>query len=170
MVDSDVIQDTRIGVIEHHSAIIPMTKREKIEVIDRALLDLPQVECPIRNFFSDGLYAREMTIPAGTILTGAEHTTEHISILSKGKLRMLREGAPEDISAPFIVISRPGEKNAAYALEECVWTEFHPNPDNEQSMDVLVERHSTSKNSELLGGVENKQLIANQNLLVETGG
>ena len=170
MVDSDVIQDTRIGVIEHHSAIIPMTKREKIEVIDRALLDLPQVECPIRNFFSDGLYAREMTIPAGTILTGAEHTTEHISILSKGRLRMLRDGEPEDIFAPYIVISKPGEKNAAYAVEESVWTEFHPNPDNEQSMDVLVERHSTSKNSELLGGVENKQLIANQTLLVETGG
>lgn len=83
---------------------------------------------------------------------------------------MLRDdGETEDISAPYIVISKPGQKNAAYAVDESVWTEFHPNPDNEQSMDVLVERHSTSKNSELLGGTENKQLIANGNLLKVKG-
>lgn len=108
----------------HDISHLMMNRRDKIEEIEQALLGLPQVECPIRNFFSDGLFAREMTIPAGTVLTGAEHTTEHISILSKGKLRMLRDdGETEDVSAPYIVISKPGEKRTAYAVEESVLTE-----------------------------------------------
>jgi hypothetical protein len=51
-------------------------------------------------------------------------------------------------------------KNAAYALEDSVWTNFFPT--EETDTDVLVELLTESKASELLGGKDNKQLIANQ--------
>lgn len=143
-----------------------MTRSEKINVLESALNHMPQVQCPVRHFFSDGLFAREISIPAGTVLTGAEHKTEHIAILHKGKLRMLRENGTEDISAPCTFIAKPGNKNAGVALEDSVWTSFYPNPDNEQCIDVLVERHTTSKASELLGGAENVQLLSNNQQII----
>lgn len=161
MVDSAVVQDAHVEAATQNPAGVSMTRREKIDVIEQALLGLPQVECPIRHFFADGLFAREITIYAGTVLTGAEHKTEHIAVLSKGKIRMLRENGTEDISAPYTFIAKSGGKNAGVALEDSVWTSFYPNPDNEQSIDVLAERHTTSKSSELLGGSENRQLLSN---------
>lgn len=160
-------QNTLVESVAQDHAVISTTRREKIDAIEQALLDLPQVECPIRHFFTDGLFAREITIYAGTVLTGAEHRTEHIAVLSKGKIRMLRENGTEDISAPYTFIAKPGGKNAGVALEDSIWTSFYPNPDNEQSIDVLAERHTTSKSSELLGGAENKQLISNNFSIVK---
>jgi hypothetical protein len=123
--------------------------------LESALLTMPQVDCPVRNVFADGLYAREMTIPAGTVITGAVHKTQHITIISKGRVHVLRPEGPLEFAAPAMFISEPGVKNAVHALEDTVWTTLHPNADNEQSVDVLVERYTTSKNSELLG---NRQL------------
>lgn len=129
--------------------------RAKVYALETALLAMPQVDCPVRNLFADGLYAREMTLPAGTVITGAVHKTQHITIISKGMVRVLRPEGAVVFVAPAMFISEPGVKNAVHALEDTVWTTFHPNVDNEQSVDVLVERYTTSKNSELLG---NRQL------------
>ncbi len=64
------------------------------------------------------------------------------------------------LEAPCTVTVKPGAKNAALALEESVWTNFLPNPDNETDTDRLVEVFTHSKASELLGGKDNPQLIA----------
>lgn len=137
--------------------------RDKVYRLESLLLTMPQVDCPVRNVFADGLYAREMTLPAGTVITGAVHKTQHITIISKGRVLVLRPEGPQEFAAPAMFISEPGVKNAVHALEDTVWTTFHPNADNEQSIDVLVERYTTSKNCELLG---NRQL-AHEALKVE---
>lgn len=137
------------------SSIAPAVCRDKVYRLEAELLKLPQVDCPVRNIFSDGMYAREMTIPAGTVITGAVHKTEHITVLSKGRVQLVRPEGMQEYAAPCTFISPLGMKNAVYVLEEAVWTTFHPNPDNEKCIDVLVERYTTSKNSDLLG---NRQL------------
>jgi hypothetical protein len=52
--------------------------RAKVEALEDEIAKLPQVDCPVRHYFAPGLYAREMTIPAGVTLTGAVHKTEHL--------------------------------------------------------------------------------------------
>lgn len=145
-----------IQPVDNYGASIAQAQgRAKVYRLEAVLLTMPQVDCPVRNVFADGLYAREMTLPAGTVITGAVHKTEHITVISKGRVLVLRPEGPEEFAAPAIFISKPGVKNAVHALEDTVWTTFHPNADNEQSIDVLVERYTTSKNSDLLG---NRQL------------
>lgn len=138
------------------------TQREKAERLEAAMLALPQADCPVHHYFAPGLYAREMTIPKGVTVTGAIHKTEHLIVVSMGLLRVSTEGGWRDVAAGETIVCKPGMKNAVHALETSRWTNFLPNPENITDTDRLTELFTESKASELLGGADNKQLLANQ--------
>jgi len=133
--------------------------QEKVKALEEVLLEVPQVDCPVRHHFAPGVYAREITIPKGTVLTGAVHKTQNLAVLSSGKLQLVTDDGTTIISAPHILTVMPGVKNAAYALEDSVWTNFFPT--EETDTDVLVELLTESKATDLIGGSDNKQLVAN---------
>ena len=138
------------------------TQREKAERLERAMLALPQADCPVRHYFAPGLYAREMTIPKGVTVPGAIHKTEHLIVVSMGRLRVSTEGGWRDVGAGETIVCKPGMKNAVHALEDSRWTNFLPNPENCTDTDKLTELFTESKAPELLGGADNKQLAANR--------
>lgn len=140
--------------------ITNVSMQDKVENLEEALKNVPQVDCPVKHYFAPGMYAREITIKKGTVLTGAIHKTENLVVLSCGRLQLVTESGTIEISAPHILTVKPGTKNAAYALEDSVWTNFFPT--EETDVDKLVELLTESKASELLGGMDNKQLVANQ--------
>lgn len=134
------------------------TMRQKVERLERAMYEMPQADCPVRHYFAPGMYAREITIPKGVTLVGAIHKTENLVVLSKGKLELVTEDGTRTVEAPCTLTVKAGAKNAALALEESVWTNFFPT--TETDLDKLAELLTHSKASELLGGAENKQLLA----------
>lgn len=136
--------------------------RAKVDRLHGYVNQVPQVDCPVRHFFADGVCGREITIPAGITLIGAVHKVESLAVLSKGRIVLATPAGPIEISAPHTLTVMPGDKNTATALEEAVWTNFWPNPGNEKSIDLLIERVSESKASDLIGGATNKQLAANR--------
>lgn len=140
------------------SGDIPM--RERVNRLEEALNGVPQVDCPVRHYFAPGLYAREITIPKGTVLTGAIHKTENLAVLSAGRLQLVTDTGTVEVCAPHTLTVMPGQKNAALALEDSVWTNFFPT--EETDTDKLVEILTESKACDLLGGTENKQLAANK--------
>lgn len=137
-----------------------VTMRQKVERLERSMNSMPRVDCPVRHYFAPGMYAREITIPKGVTLVGAIHKTENLCILSKGRLQLVTDGGTVVVEAPATITCKAGAKNAALALEDSVWTNFLANPDNETDTDKLVEVFTHSKASELLGGKDNPQLIA----------
>ncbi len=100
----------------------PDDMRQKIERMEEEMRQHEQIECPLRHYFGDGVYAREIIIPAGTLLTGKIHKYEQINILSKGDISVMTEDGVKRVQAPFTVVSPAGTKRIAYAHEECVWT------------------------------------------------
>lgn len=102
---------------------VPM--RERVLSLERELALLPQVDLPIRHFFIDDTYAREMTIFAGTALVGRVHKHPCINIISKGKIIVTVDDAVKTIEAPHTFVSQGGVKRAGYALEETIWTTIH---------------------------------------------
>lgn len=138
------------------------TARQKAERLESSMLDIPQVDCPIKHYFAPGMWARQITIPAGVVLVGAIHKTDNLAILSKGTILLVTDDQPIELTAPCTVLVKAGQKNAAVAIEEAVWTNFFPNPTNETNIDKLVEEFSESKACELIGGSTNPQLIANK--------
>lgn len=104
--------------------------RDGIHDLEEALLDLPE-ELQINgeelttHYFAPGVYARELRIPKGMVLTGKIHKTEHLNIVSKGRIAVSSIEGRKVIEAPATFVSMPGTKRAGYALEDTVWTTIH---------------------------------------------
>lgn len=142
---------------------LELSPRQKVEALEDEIAKLPQVDCPVRHYFAPGLYAREMTIPAGVTLTGAVHRTEHLSTVSKGRLLVEDGSGVVEISAPFTFVSKRGAKRAGFAIEETVWTTYHPTDTTD--LDALCEELTESTSAELLGGPRNKQILIQKEAL-----
>lgn len=133
---------------------------EKICDLEREIQKLPQVDCPVRHYFAGGMAAREMTIPAGVVLTGAVHRHEHLCTISKGRILVSTDDGMKEIAAPCTFVSKPGAKRVGYAIEETVWTTYHVT--NTTDVDALIEEITESTNAELLGGADNVQSKLNR--------
>ena len=129
--------------------------------LERAMLSMPQVDCPIRHHFAPGIYAREISIPAGTVVVGVVHKTDNLIIVSMGRLRIVTDEGTEEVCAGDTITCKAGTKNAVLALENSRWTNLLPNPNNITDTAQLVELFTFAKETELLGGANNKQLAAN---------
>ena len=132
-----------------------------IQALEKSIELLPQAHCPVRHFLAGGLYAREITIPGGVVLTGAVHRHEHLCTISQGRLLVTVDGETVDISAPATLISKPGAKRAGYALETTVWTTYHYVGD-ETDIDRISEEILESTREELMGGKSNVQMLSNK--------
>lgn len=69
-----------------------------------------------------GLYARTLTIPAGSVVVGRIHAQDRVCIVSKGRCAFADEHGQRIVSAPFIGKFPKGSKTAVFAFEETVWT------------------------------------------------
>ena len=93
--------------------------------IEQELLQMPQVELPIEHYQIDGVYARSMFIPAGTILTGKIHNFESIAILAKGRIRITNGTDSYIISEGHIMVDKPGVKRLGYAETDVIFITVH---------------------------------------------
>lgn len=82
--------------------------------------------CKITHYFSPGVYAREMWMPAGCLITGKIHKTAHLNVLSQGRVTVSNQGESITHEAPYTFISPVGTKRAIYAHEDSTWTTIHP--------------------------------------------
>ena len=129
--------------IEH--GIVPIAKIFEAEKI---LLQMPQLKMKVVHHFSDGLYARELHIPKGTLLTGAIHRFQNLNILSQGEISVSTSDGMKHIKAPFTIISPAGTKRIAIAHEDCIWTTFFPT--TETDPEKIVEQFTTNNVQEYL--------------------
>lgn len=106
-------------------SLVKKITRQRIEEFEGFLKQQELVELSVKHYFSHGLYAREITIPKGVMLTGHIHKYTNLNILSKGDMTVTTDSGFQRIQAPFTVVSPPGTKRLAYAHEECVWTTIH---------------------------------------------
>lgn len=92
-----------------------------VQRLEAAFLDLPQADCPIVHHFGNGLYIREVTMPAGAYVIGHHHKTEHLNIMLTGRLTILNDdGTKIELEAPQTFIAPAGRK-IAYIHEDVVW-------------------------------------------------
>lgn len=133
--------------------------REAAQALQDEMVDMPQIECPVRHYFAPGMYLREMAIPGGTVVVGAVHKHEHLAILSKGTVRLSTEDGVVEFTAPATIHSYPGIKRICYALEDAVITTMHHNPTNTQDLEAITLEHVEATADTLLGGQRNEQAL-----------
>ena len=131
-------------IIDHNSE-----RNKMIDLLSAFIVsNLTLGDAPIRSFFAGGIYAREMTGFADSFIISEIHRTEHIFSVSKGTITVCNDEGEEIVmQAGFSGITKPGTRRFAYVwpYEDCVWTTYHANPDNENEEEIkkrIIEPHN----------------------------
>lgn len=134
-----------------------LARRNNIDALEQAMMALPDqldiASMDVRHHITDsGLYAREMIIPAGTVITGKIKKHEHISVISAGFVTEVTDAGLQRIRAPYTMISKPGTKRVVWAHETTVWTTIHAS--EETDLDKLEDDLIASSYDELPGSLQ----------------
>ena len=126
--------------------------RDKIAGFEKKLFELKgQIEIPIEHHFGKGVYAREMKMPAGSVLVGKIHKFENINILSAGEVSILsQDGGMLQVKAPFTLVAKAGAKRVFYAHSDVVWTVMHGT--NETDLEKIENEFIAKNYNEITGG------------------
>lgn len=110
---------------------------------------LPQVDCPVQHSFSDGIYAREITMFAGTCVVGKIHKTNHINIITSGQCTVVTPARSITIDAPYTFESFAGEQKVVYCHTDVTWTTIHKTDSTDLAV-IEQECISSDYNSDLV--------------------
>jgi short subunit fatty acids transporter len=130
--------------------------RERIEQIEKLLIESNSDEVyvgnseqlPLTHSFSDGIYVREIFIKKGMFAIGKIHKFNHTFFLMKGKLLLCSEEGIKQIEAPYYGNSSAGTKRVVIALEDTIFVNVHPNPNNIKEIEKLEENFVLSSYEE----------------------
>jgi hypothetical protein len=105
--------------------------------LQRQLEQLNQVELPLTHHFAPGLYAREIFLPAGTIVIGKVHRHAHPNHIKSGHVIVATAEGVMELKGEQKFISPPGTKRALIVIEDTVWTTYHLNTTNTQDLSLI---------------------------------
>lgn len=124
----------------------PEAWQDKIAALVEGFGQMPQVECPLKHYFAPGTYIREIFMPAGLVVIGKIHKTEHFNIIQKGCVSLFgADGSREVLRGPMTFVSKPGVQKVLYIHEDTVWSTVHitEERDLERLEAALIEPHSS---------------------------
>ena len=139
---------------------------QKVQTLEAAFLEQPQVDCPVVHRFGSGIYIREVSIPAGTLSIGHRQTTTHLNVMLAGRVIMISEdGVKTEVAAPQTFVAGPGRK-IGYILEDMIWQNIYATneTDVEKLEAMFLDKSNTwqeyQKNQQLLLSFDHSEDVA----------
>lgn len=100
---------------------------EQLRELERAMLEQGEpAETAIEHHFANGVYGREMFMPAGTMLTGKIHRHSTLNVLIQGDITVSTPEGIRRLQAPAVFVSAPGAKKVGFAHTDVRWLNVHP--------------------------------------------
>ena len=130
------MKETSLSVHTFRETVVSL-ERQMLDSDDPLIVKGNSDSFPLTHSFSDGVYIREMSMLEGGIVIGKIHNRSHTWFLMKGKLKIANEDGVVTYSAPTYVNANSGAKRVIVALEDSVFVNVHPNPDNITDTDEL---------------------------------
>tara|TARA_Y100001972_G_scaffold127676_1_gene185279 strand:+ start:7173 stop:7658 length:486 start_codon:yes stop_codon:yes gene_type:complete len=133
--NSDISEnlDIRDKILNFQSTLKSIDNKDIIVVTDKNSEQL----CPLTHKFSDGMYVREIFIPAGCFVVGKIHKHDHPNFLLSGETIVVTEEGTQELKGPLSMVSKAGTKRALYAKTDLVWVTVHLNPTNTTDLTKL---------------------------------
>jgi hypothetical protein len=143
--------------------VIARSNDKVIDELEVAMLSsFDVVDCPVKHMFTNGMYIREIFMPAGSLITSKIHKTEHPYTVSYGVVAVSVDGGDwDEITAPYTGITKPGTRRLLYVIEDCIWTTYHPLDDMKSEFNDL----EAEEQEEIVNKIEEKILEPHTNLL-----
>lgn len=94
------------------------------------------------HHFSDGLYAKQMHIPAGHVAGTHSHSYSHLSVLAKGDVVVVVGDDYFEYSAPACIHIRANAEHKIFAKTDATWFCIHATDetDVEKIDEVLIHK------------------------------
>lgn len=101
-----------------------------------------EIDLNVVHHFSDGVYARQMTLPAGHFAVTHAHEYDHLSILASGRVLLEVDGLITDLKAPACVTIAAGKHHRITATEDAMWFCIHATDETDPDKldEVLIRR------------------------------
>ncbi|QGZ42717.1 hypothetical protein IP92_05750 [Pseudoduganella flava] len=151
----EIVGNDEISAVRAESGVMP--SRAQVSAVEAHLRQMPQVEMPTTDHFSEGVYGREIFIPAGTIIVGKIHKYESLNVLLSGEIAVLTNDGMRRLTPPFIEVSPPGTKRIAYALTDVRWLTVHGT--HERDVAVIEQQFIAQDEQEFLAFCEQQKLL-----------
>ena len=100
-------------------------------------------EPKVVHYFSDGVCVREMHAPAGSLILGAAHKTNHIIMLIQGKMQIGIDGDSRFFEAPCTFEALAGSRKIGLAYTDCIVSNIFPT--NSRDIEEIEEMFTTKK-------------------------
>lgn len=117
---------------EYREVSAPLAMRAAILRLQGAMAghpnEIPIDDLPLKHTFAPGAYAREIFIPAGTLVVGKIHRHAHLNMLVRGHVKVATEEGMRELDAtnePITMVSAAGTKRAVLALTDTIWITIH---------------------------------------------
>lgn len=78
-----------------------------------------------KHHFSDGVYAKEMHLPAGGYAKSHKHAYTHLSILAEGNVIVTVDGEDCIYDAPVCIEIQAGKEHEIHAVTNSTWFCIH---------------------------------------------
>lgn len=131
---------------------------DRIEALEAIALQHDQVEIPPVEHFVNGMYGREILIPAGTMITGRVYREGYLDIMLSGDISVATPQGLKRVTGTHVMEAPPGRKRAGYAHADTHWItvhrsdQFHPGDmldrltffSRDQYRDYVIERDRQS--------------------------
>jgi len=112
---------------------------ERLDRWEAFVANLPPQECPLKHTFPEGMYVREIFMPAGSVITSRIHKFDNPFFITRGKVTVVSENEGcVTYTAPYSGITKPGTRRVLLIHEDTVWTTVHLNLDNKTDHEELL--------------------------------
>jgi hypothetical protein len=71
------------------------------------------------------VYIREIYMPAGSVVIGKIHKTQHFNIIQKGRVTVFDPTGSFELKGPVTFISKPGVQKVLHIEEDTIWSTVH---------------------------------------------
>jgi len=99
--------------------------QEAIQALEDFFRQQEQLDIPVTHTYSGGIYARGITIPKDTWLTGRIYADDHFDVMVYGDVTVSGDEGSKRLEGFNIFPGKRGKKRAGYAHEETRWITFH---------------------------------------------
>lgn len=119
---------TKEGIIEVIASAMrclsdeSLDPEERFDLAEYMISKLPQATFPTFHKFGDGVYVREVSYPAGTVITGVTYLKEFPIFFLKGEVAIYwlegRKTMQNVFHAPAYTMTKPGTRRFGFVLSD----------------------------------------------------
>lgn len=103
----------------------------------------------IDHYFSEGLYAREMFMPAGTLIVGKIHLKDHMCMVTSGVVDIVSKHGRGRYKAPHVFCTTKNTQRVLLSVEDSTITTIHATDLTDPS--EIIEAYTTEDYTKVEG-------------------